>query len=701
MGEVWKARDTRLDRLVAIKCLRAPHGARFGQEARAIAALNHPHICQIFDIGPDYLVLEFVEGVPFEGPLPVRDALQVALQIASALEAAHKRGILHRDLKPANVLVTEAGAKLLDFGVATFTANADSEATGTLDGAVVGTASYMSPEQALGKTLDARSDVFSFGATLYEALSGRRAFSGDSLLDTLNAVVSREPEPLDSPLSSVVNRCLAKDASRRFQNVVELTQALTDAMGRLSTAAAVARPGLPVLIPSVAVLPFANMSGDSEQEYFSDGLTEEIINALARIPGLKVIARTSAFAFKGQNIDVRRIAETLGVAYVLEGSVRKSGNRVRMTAQLIAAADGSHLWSERYDAELADIFAVQDATATAIAGALQLKLAVGPRKHTPALPAYEEFLRARHHLQRWSPESARKAMEYLRRAIELDSAFALARCELGWCLFILVTENQIPPGEGARLMSVEARAALGVDPSLADAHAVLAMAAVLGHEWPQADHAFELALSNPPVQPLVRCLYSVWHLAPMERMREAEAQLVRSLEEDPLNMYARVMFGAQLFASGRSLEGETAARQALELDPNLWLAYLWRGSHHATHARLAEACADLERAYALAPWNVCVIGLLAGVLAVSGDRPRAEALLSGLGDGAAFGAPVGFTLYHGALEEIDLAAEWYARAVEQRDTRAPWILAHLLGERLTSSPRWPVLRRMMKLPVMM
>ena len=698
MGEVWKARDTRLDRLVAIKCLKAPHGARFEQEARAIAALNHPHICQIFDIGPDYLVLEFVEGVPFEGPLPVRDALQVALQIASALEAAHKRGILHRDLKPANVLVTQAGAKLLDFGVATFTANADSASTGTLDGAVVGTASYMSPEQALGKTLDARSDVFSFGATLYEALSGRRAFSGDSILDTLNAVVSRDPEPLDSPLSSVVNRCLAKDASRRFQNVVELKQALTDAMGRLSTAAAVARPGLPVLIPSVAVLPFANMSGDSEQEYFSDGLTEEIINALAQIPGLKVIARTSAFAFKGQNIDVRRIAETLGVAHVLEGSVRKSGNRVRMTAQLIAAADGSHLWSERYDAELADIFAVQDATATAIAGALQLKLAVGPRKHTPALPAYEEFLRARHHLQRWSPESATKAMEYLRRAIELDPAFALARCELGWCLFILVTENQIPPGEGARLMSVEAQSALVVDPSLADAHAVLAMAAVLDYEWQQADQAFDLALSNPPVQPLVRCLYSVWHLAPMGRVQEAEAQMARSLEEDPLNIYSRVMLGAQLFASGRSLEGETAERQALELDPGLWLAYLWLGAQHLAHGRLADARADLENAYAQASWNVCVIGLYAGVLAVSGDRPRAEALLSGLGDGTAFGAPLGFTLFHGSLDEIDLAAKWYARAIEQRDTRAPWILAHLLGDHLTSSQHWPALKRMMKLP---
>jgi TolB-like protein/Tfp pilus assembly protein PilF len=534
---------------------------------------------------------------------------------------------------------------------------------------------------------------------LYEALSGKRAFTGDSILDTLNAVVSREPDPLDSPLAAVVKCCLAKDPSRRFQNALELKQALTDAMGRLPAAAAVAGPVVPPLRPSIAVLPFANMSGDREQEYFSDGLTEEIINALVQIPGLKVIARTSAFAFKGQSIDVRRIAETLGVAYVLEGSVRKSGNRVRVTAQLIDAADGSHLWSERYDAELADIFAVQDATAAAIAGALQLKLAVGPRKHTPTLPAYEEFLKARHHLQRWSPERATKGMECLRRAIEIDSAFALARCELGWCFFILVTENQIPTGEGARLMRVEARAALDVDPSLADAHAVLGMAAVLNYEWEPAEHEFQLALSQPPVQPFVRCLYSVWHLAPMGRMREAEEQMLRSLEEDPLNIYSRVMFGAQLFASGRSLEGETAERQALELDPDYWLAYAWRGAHYLADGRLVDACADMEKAYAQAPWNVSLIGLYAGVLAASGDRPRAEALLGGLGDGTAFGVPLSFVLYYLSISEIDRAALWYERAIDQRDTRVPWIAAHLLGDRLTSSERWPGLRKRMKLPV--
>jgi serine/threonine-protein kinase len=535
--------------------------------------------------------------------------------------------------------------------------------------------------------VDARSDIFSFGALLYEVLSGRRAFTGDSLLDTLNAVVGTDPPPLDSPLSAIVRKCLAKDAAERFQSAGELTAALANPPAQLASAR-----------PSIAVLPFANMSGDPEQEYFSDGLTEEIIASLSLVPGLKVIARTSVFAFKGQNVDVRKIAATLGVTHVLEGSVRKAGNRIRVTAQLIAAEDGSHLWSERFNADLADIFTVQDSTAAAIAGALQLKLGAGQRRYAPKPEAYEEFLRARHHLQRWSPESAAKGRDCLHRAIALDPAFAPARCELGWCFFILATESQLPPDEAARLMSVEARAVLDLDPSLDDAHAVLAMAAVLDYDWEQAGREFQWAVSHGPVQPFVRCFYSVWCLAPTGRMNEALEQMRRSLEEDPLNIYARVMFGAELFACGRFIEAEEAQRRALDLDPNFWLAYAWRAVQRAAQGRLEEACADAERAYQAAPWNVIVIGLLAGLLALRGDQPAAEKLIGALGDGSALGAPCGFIAYHTLRAERDQAAAWYEKAIEQRDTRAPWIIAALFGDRLTSHARWPALRRMMKLP---
>lgn len=369
MGEVWKARDTRLDRIVAIKRLKGQHNTRFEQEARAIAALNHPHICVLHDIGPDYLVMEYVDGTPLRGPLPVDDALRIAIQIAGALEAAHRKGILHRDLKPANVLITESGAKLLDFGLAKLAGTFDIDVTTTAEGTVMGTAAYMSPEQAQAKVLDERSDVFSFGAVLYEMLAGTRAFHSESFAETLSAVMRDEPAPLQAPeaLATIVTRCLRKLPAGRFQNMSEVRTALEE----------IRRAGAsPQSHASIAVLPFADMSPAKDSEYFSDGLAEEIINALAQIPGLKVIARTSAFAFKGQNVDIRQIAATLGVSNILEGSVRKAGNRTRVTAQLITAADGSHLWSERYDRDLSDIFAVQDEIAAAIAVALQLKLAV-------------------------------------------------------------------------------------------------------------------------------------------------------------------------------------------------------------------------------------------------------------------------------------------------------------------------------------
>ena len=312
----------------------SPSNPRFEIEARAIASLNHPHICQIHDVGPDYLVLEYVNGRPLQGPLAADAAVRLARQVANALEAAHAKGTLHRDLKPSNVLVTEDGTvKLLDFGVAKLTST-DRDVTRTEDGTVVGTAAYMSPEQAQGQPIDVRSDVFSFGAVLYELLAGRRAFEGASTAAVLSAVLRDEPPPLavQTELDALVHRCLQKDPKRRFPTMAAVQAALDDTRRTRQAG----RPA------SIAVLSFTNLSADPANEYFGDGLAEEIINLLAQTPGLKVIARTSAFAFKGKQEDIRRIAEILDVTHVLEGSVRKAGNRVRVTAQLISARDSGH-----------------------------------------------------------------------------------------------------------------------------------------------------------------------------------------------------------------------------------------------------------------------------------------------------------------------------------------------------------------------
>jgi len=687
MGEVWKARDTRLNRIVAIKYLKPESAARFQHEARAIAALGHPNICQIFDVGADFLVLEFVEGSPFQGPLSAAEALPLAVEIASALEAAHKRGILHRDLKPANVLVTHGGAKLLDFGLAKMMAESDTDSTRTTEGTVVGTAAYMSPEQARGKPLDARSDIFSFGALLYEVLSGRRAFIGGSILETLNAVVNSEPPPLDSPLYSVVRKCLAKDASRRFQSAAELKAALANPPTKIEN-----------LPASIAVLPFVNMSGDKDQEYFSDGLAEEILNLLAKIPGLKVTARTSSFAFRGKEQDVRTIAHALSVKTILEGSVRKAGSRIRVTAQLIDATDGSHLWSERYDRLLIDVFEVQDEIAAAIADSLRLKLRPEGRKHTPAAPVYEEFLKARHYLRNWSPDSASKARECLRRALTLDPRFAQAHTELCRVFEMMATENSLRPEEAAKLMRESAQAALEIDASLPSTHWVLAMAAVLDYDWERAGEEFRLALSHPPVPVDIRIDYSLWYLAALGRMKEAQEQMERALVDDPLNVLARAHLGGYLFMSGRWSESEAVENQAVELAPGFFIPYFHLACHQVLKGRLAEARSNAERCAALAPWNPGVAGALAGILSLVGDEAGARKLMSGLGDGSAFGSPWGFVAYHGVRSESDRAADWFEKMIQQRDVRAPYIVASALGDRLTSSPRWPALRRMMNLP---
>jgi len=689
MGEVYKAHDGRLNRTVAIKRLLADDASRFQSEARAIAAINHPHICQIYDVGPDYLVLEYLQGEPLGSPVSRDEAVQLASQIADALHEAHERGILHRDLKPANVMVVRQGgmphAKLLDFGVARLTSE-DPGATKTVAGEMMGTPAYMSPEQASAKPLDARSDVFSFGAVLYELLAGTRAFTGDSTAQILSAVLRDDPGPLEAPaaLQQIVKRCLAKDPDRRFQTMADVRQALqhlTPASADVTT--------------SIAVLPFANLSRDADDEYFSDGLSEEIINALTQVRGLKVIARTSAFAFKGKHEDIRTIASSLGVTHVLEGSVRRAGGRVRVTAQLIDAADGAHRWSQRYDREMSDIFAVQDDIAAAIAGALKLQLAPASERRMPSLPAYEAYLRYRSYQWQFTPEAARRSRECLEQALTLDPEFALPYVGLADYHFALAAVGGSPSHEAMPRARELARRALEIDPELPEAHAMLGI--VAGHydyDWNEAERRFRLAVNREPLSPHLRQWYGTFLLFATGRTDEARRQLSRVIDEDPLCQMWRLMRANLLPSVGLEDEALDDARKAVELDPGFWLGWADLGLLYARRHQHPEAMQCAERAMAGAPWCPYSIGVMAAALANQGQVNEAQPLLVAL-RGDAYGGPVGLAVYSLARGEIEQAVEWSAKAVEQRFPAFIPRLIRTFEPSLRRSAAWPdVLKRM-------
>jgi serine/threonine protein kinase/Tfp pilus assembly protein PilF len=694
MGEVWKARDTRLDRVVAIKRLKGEYTSRFKREARAIAALNHPNICQLYDIGPDYLVMEYIDGKPLRCPLTAEEAVRLAIQIASALEQAHRKGIIHSDLKPSNIMVTEAGAaKLLDFGLATLMTTPDSAITvDTIDDAVTGTPAYLAPEQAQGRALDSRCDVFSFGAVLYEMLSGRRAFEGDSLAQILSAVLRDDPLPLEGPwsLDVIVRRCLAKDPAQRFQTMSEVKAALEQFSQKPAG-----------VVPSIAVLPFTNLSADKENEYFSDGLAEELINMLARVPGLKVTARTSSFAFRGKDQDIRKIGGTLDVRSILEGSVRRSGSRIRVTVQLINAEDGYHLWSERYDRQMADVFAMQDEIAQAIAAALEVKLSIGPRplaRYTPNIPAYEAFLKGVYHGARLTPESFALSRKYLEEAIALDPKFALAHNAIGGHLFVLACGTLLSAHEAMPAARRAAQAALDIDPSLPEAQAALGViAAVYDYNWQEADRRFRLAMARDPIPPHVRHMHGFWYLNAVGRGQEAAAECEQALKKDPLSVAGHTNLGYCLLAAGTNAEACTEFHKSLEIDANFWFAFYGLGIAHALQGALIEALPFAEKAHSLAPWFPDTIGLLAGVLMRMGDTQRTEHLLEKLEPADKYGVPRGLAMFHALCGESDKAANWTEKAIEQRDPWVPLFMNSLLRKVLSPTPRWSAIARQINL----
>jgi TolB-like protein/tetratricopeptide (TPR) repeat protein len=734
MGTVYQAEDIRLGRQVALKFLPTDLAGdrhaldRFQREARAASALNHPHICIIHDIdeadGEPFIAMELLEGQTLKerlqgGPLPVQEVLDLGLQLADALEAAHAKGIIHRDIKPANVFITTRGtAKLLDFGLAKVLLEPLEAASGaptvpgewmTAAGVAVGTVGYMSPEQVRGEGLDARTDLFSLGVVLYEMATGQAPFqggTGGAVLGAILHVAATAPVRLNpevpAELQRIVNKLLEKNRATRYQSAADLELDLLW-LKRERESGRGATPGVagPAQAPSLAVLPFANMSADKENEYFGDGLAEDVIAALAQVPGLREMARTSTFAFRGKEQDVREIGARLNVEHILEGSVRRAGSRIRVTAQLVKASDGYHLWSQRFDRDMTDVFAIQDEISQAIVEKLRVRLASdGPlvRRHTANVDAYTLYLKARYQLFRFTPESLGKSKEYYEQAIASDPEYALAWQGLAGFYNLLGMSGQVPPKAANAQAEQAARRALELDDQLAEAHAMMGALRASEYDWEAAEREFNLALALDPRSGDVLRWYEHYYLGPMKRLDDEVEAYLRAVETDPLSPSLQTQLGYSYCLKREWDRAINQCRTALELDPQSW-AYMLLGScyvHTGKHDGAIRAAETIAQGMGRSSF---ALGNLGWVYGSTGRTADALRLVEELRERAqqAYVPAWSFAVIYQALGESDKAFDWFEKAIDDREPLMLQFTVHPNYDSLRAHSRYPALLRKMNL----
>ncbi len=756
MGEVFRAHDGRLDREVALKILPQVLAAdeermtRFVREAKSASALNHPNILTIHEIGEaggyHYLATELVVGKTLRdlighGPLPVSDCVEIATQAAAALAAAHDAGIVHRDIKPENVMVRSDGlVKVLDFGLAKWR---DPQALDSVDpagvtldtphtrpGVLLGTIAYMSPEQSRGKPVDGRTDLWSLGVVLYEMLTGRQPFEGDSSVDVLADILHRDPPPLtlrreDAPaeLAALVGRLLAKRTDERPATARELRSQLQGVQARLELPADLERHSSPSqrsARPSsapfrsgaahsgarhaIAVLPFRNLSADPENEYFCDGLAEELLNALAKIDGLRVAARTSAFAFKGKKESLSEIGRALGVTTVLEGSVRTSGKRMRIAVQLANAADGFHVWSERYDRELQDIFDVQDEITLAVVDALKIKLfgderAAALKRGTEDAEAYRLYLKGKYSWNQRTADSLRQAVELYQQAIEQDPSYALAYAGLAETYVLFGWLSVAPPKESMPRARAAALKALELDDTAAEAHAALGVyLSFYAWDQPASERSLRRAIELEPSSATAHHWLGNIALLAMGRWDESLAEVRRAGELDPLSPSIASDTGVTLLYARRFDEAIAQFQKTLALDPRFYVARYHLGQALHSSGRVEEAIAEYEKCLESDddPW---VRALLARSLARAGRRDEAirhrDELLAV--STRRYVPNVALAIVHAALDEKDEALHWLERDFAERSLYPPFYAVDPVFDRLRDDARFENLVRRVRL----
>ncbi len=753
MGEVWRARDTRLGREVAIKVLPASFAgdpgslARFEREAKAVAALSHPNILAIHDFGTHegvaYAVMELLEGETLgrkldRGAIREKQAVDYAIQIAKGLSGAHEKGVVHRDLKPENIFVQKGGhLKILDFGLAKREApvapgeetSAPTVSGHTEPGTVMGTVGYMSPEQVRGQLADHRGDIFSFGAVLYEMLTGRGAFRGDTAVETMNAILKEEPPELAESVSGVspalervVRHCLEKSPQERFQSARDVAFALGEASsssgaappaprtptrlrarvlaraGSLAVAlAALAaamfwlRPGTRT-IHSLAVLPFVNAGGDPNAEYLSDGITESLINSVSQIPGIKVVSRGSAFHYKGKDVDARTVGRELGVAAVLTGRIVQRGLALSIRAELVDARDDTHLWGEEYNRKLSDVLAVQEEITRDISGKLRRRLTGEEKKrltrrYTENAEAYALYLKGRYSWNKRTEQGLQEGIGYFQQAIARDPTYALAYAGLADCYALLFNYTGLASSETLPKAKAAALRALEIDDTLAPAHATLAIThEMFDWDFPAAEKEYRRSIELDSNYPTAHHWYSLL-LSYLGRHEEAIAEADRAYEADPLspiisNLRAAVFYNARLY--DRAIE---AARKTIKLDQNFSVGQLSLGWSLEQKKMYPEAIAALEQAVRLSGRWGQAVAAVGHARAVSGEREEAIRLIEELKRRSERGqdALVNIALVYAGLGQKDEAIVWLEKAY---GVRSAW----LVQLSLKTDPRWDPLR---------